>query len=471
MIEVVIYWDSGTLTYSNISNQYSTYQTLPYLKEISDISRALLLDYSIENSTVEIMFDNSTGHFTSKTVNDDGLGCQLEVKDNGDTIFTGWICDFPDISSFYVFSIKADIFSALDCPVGKKIKNYMPYGNILYGTANLDPAIMTAYYYSVGKYHAAFNPLSVLLSAQKPDGTSVFSNCSVEIDPTTQHTYILYSSPEPETHLTFSALGPESEGSLIENPAEMFFNLVSNFSEFQTETENIQEAANIFNERNYSGNVFLIDDHSTWIRFMKVFSKNFNCRVFISRTGKIRLKVIRWGMETPVLTIHPTLVKDFSPHISRDRMIGKLVSQYQYINPQKKYLQNLEFEGHPKINRVEEIQQQMIITETTSSDVTAREVFFQKQKIYMYSFSIPGKDANQIELGDTVLLKSQKNYFKDEYRQVQILRERRTPGTGFVQFTGYDMTAINKRTFILQDEDHPEVAVLQETENESPILW
>ena len=89
----------------------------------------------------------------------------------------------------------------------------------------------------------------------------------------------------------------------------------------------------------------------------------------------------------------------------------------------------------------------------------------------MYSFRVPKKEANQLELADTVLVKSRKNIFTSEYRQVQLLREKRKPGSGFVEFEGFDITAINKFTFILQEQAHPEVAVLQDQGQDGPTLW
>jgi len=470
MIEVTIYWTTKTETYTITARHYPTYQTLPYLLEIGEISRAVNLDGAIENSTVEIVLSNHDGHFNDLL---DELNRKIVITDEDIVIFTGYICDFPE-SEYGYFKIKGDIFSFLEAPINLEInKTRFPsvppenegWGNILYGTANVAPGMLNARRINTNKYLASYTPLSSIIAVQK-NGVDVTSLTTWEVDPETGYTYINHNSTE--NILTFSALGPTTGGTLIENPALMLQDLVENFSTSIT-LEGITESSSIFSERGYTGNITYIDDNMTWISLFKLFSMNFNCKVIFTRAGQVKIKVIRWGMETPVKTIPPNVVKDFVYTLVRS-MKNRWTRKFQYIPVVKEYkMTPVDIPGNTAVNSVGEFEQKYVAAEATSTDVALREAFFLKKKIIEYTFSLPRKEANSLEIGDTIYIRHRKNLFS-EYRQVQILRESRKPGTGFIQFTGYDMTEINKRTFILQAADHPEVAVLGNEEN-SPVLW
>jgi len=476
MIEVTIQWDSGTEIYSHISIQYETYQTLPYLISISDISRAVLLDYSIENPTVEIILDNSTKHFSDRVLSELGLGSKIEVRDNGEITFTGWVYDFPDTGKKNIFKIKGDLFSKLDSPISIPISqdnfpgvdpdNEGFNANIIYGTANTKAEMFKAIKVPGGKYLASYTELSVLSYVHTPDGTDITSQISLDVD-VNGYTYIVYDSTE--TYLLFSCLGPESGGDLIDNPAYMFSNLVSTFSNF--ETIDIEDAATVFTEREYQGDMIYIDDDITWLSFFSLFSQSFNCRIIITKEAKIKIKLIRWGMETPVLKIHPSLIYNFTYSLSREYIRGLFIRRYKYIPVDKEYTRNpADISGNINFSTVGELNLKFTNNDITAFDVASREGFFRSRKIIINEFSIPRIEANIFELGDTALVKSRNNIF-DEYRQVQIIRENRTPGTGFVRFQSYDMTDYNSGIFIVcESESDNEIAILTDSEEDSPIL-
>lgn len=473
MNELTISWDSGPETYTIHPLQYPTYQTIPKLKGISEIERALNLDFSFENSVLKFSLYNQDGYFTQKCQQEDPMGKDVVLKDSGETVFTGRICSFPTETPDS-FSMKADIFSLLKSPVSKEITSEtfpeVPaqnegWGNIVIGNANIVPGMLKARRAAANRYHASWGNCSDLFDFQNKNGGSI-QPTGFGYDSEKGYSYINYTSSDD--WIRFSALGPEDTGALIENPAYMLSELASEYS--QLETEGIEEAAAVFEERNYNGNVIWIDDNMDWKRLLQTFSKNFNCRAFLTRSGKLKVKVLRWGMETPVLKIHPSEIKAFRPGVESSQIKGKWQRKYQYNPVEKEYIRTpVDIEGNTNVDEVGEFLQKFLVKGDTSRDGSLREAFFLKNKIYIYTFSIPVQRANQLDLGDTVQVKHRKSFFKNEYRQVQLLRERRVPGSGFVEFNAFDMSEINKKTFILQAAGHPEVAVLGE--NDSPSLW
>ena len=473
-IEVTINWDSGPESYTTISKHYSNYQTDPRLIEISEINRAQGLDYSLENPTVKFVLSNHDRIISEKIKTDDPKGKEITIKDNGDIIFSGVICDTPDSDNPDRCISKGDIFSKLESNINLEIsKDRFPnvpegnkgWGNIIYGTAAAAPGMMKATRIDTNKYHASYTALSQILDVVKKDGTSILSSITWNVE--NGYTYINYNSTDD--FIYFSGKGPEQSGTLIENPASMLQHLTENFANGKFQVEGVEAAEPVFTERNYTGNVLFIDDNMTWIQLFKLFSQNFNCRVFPTRTGNIKIKVIRWGMETPKMTIHPSLLKGFKFRRETKQIRKKWMRQYNYDVSQKKYLRTeFDIDGGNS-EKLGEFPHKFLVPDICSRDVSLRESFFKKKPIIVYTFSIPKEYANQLDLGDTVLIKSRKNLFENEYRQVEILRESRNPGSGFVTFEGYDMTEIHKRTFILQEPGHPEVAILGETDG--PTLW
>lgn len=472
MIEVDIYWDSGEI-YTSTPKHYTSYQTIPRLKEISEITRALNIDFSIENCIVKITLDNSDGYFTAKSNQEEIIGKKVVVRD-GVTIFTGKISYFPT-PGFNNWTIKADTFSMLKSPINKEIgsgdfpdippKNE-GWGNIIIGNATVSPGMIKAKKIAENKYFASWTECSDIVDALNKSGVNIKSNITFGYDLDKGYTYINYTSTDD--YIWFSALGPEETGQLIENPAYMLEYLIENFSTL--DYEGIEEAAAIFDERGYDDNVLWIDDETNWARLISIFSKAFNCRVFLTRAGKIKPKVLRWGLETPVMTIHPSEIKDFSPDIDASQAKSKWQRKFQFDPSQGEYLRTpVDIPGNQNLVEVGEFPQKYVLDEDTSLDAAQREAFFLKKIIYKYTFKIPKQKANLLELGDTVMVKHRNSTFKNEYRQVQLLRERRFPGSGFIEFEGYDMTEINRKTFILQEAGHPEVAILGE--NDGPALW
>jgi hypothetical protein len=476
MTTVELYWPEGVEIYSQYAIHCETYQTLPLLISVSEIERPLNFDFSLENSTVTILLNNYSLYFKEKNP-DQIIGKKVIIKEGNITIFLGYICEFPEIGN-NILTLKADIFSRLDVPINKEITRdkfpNMPqenegYSNILYGIANIVPGMMKAIPVSQNKYLASLTTLSEIIDVVNEAGESIFNQCTFENDGD-GYTYINYTGTD--NIIRFSAKGPIANGRLIENPAMMFSQIYSTFgSGVGFELADVTPAKLLFDERQYDGNILFIDDNTTWRELIDRFSKNFNCRIFITRGGKLKIKVLRWGMETPVLKIHPGIIKEFA--FSRDisQIKKKWQRDFQFIPAEGNYkMTPVDIPGTVlDINQVGEFQQIYLNIDSVSWDVSLREAFIRKNPIIVYKFKIPKTEANKLELADTVLLRHRKNIFP-EYRQIQILREIRQSGSGFVELEGYDLSEINRRTFILQDEGHPEAAVLNE-ENNSPTLW
>jgi hypothetical protein len=473
---IEIFWESGAVKYSQLSLRFSDHQSEPILVKKPKLTRSLLFNYSIENST--FYFELSENETLNEKIQEETiLGTKIQYwKWNGPCLFTGYISEFPKTESKKI-SFKADIFKKLESSPNKVIdadefpnagENLGKYSNIILG--NESAGMYAARKVDTGKYLCAWNSLSLITSASTKNGTGIYSEISTDIDPVKGYTYILYSSED--SIIYFNGKGPEDQGNLIENPASMLHYLLSNFSDF-TE-EDLSEAETIYDDRDYNGNFFFINDQSTWIDIFKFFSLSYNCRIINTKQGKIKIKVIKWIDETPLFSLDESNVKNFQKR-KETKFLKKAFSRMYQFDPQSKQYKMTPMDLISEMSysqQTGELQQKFIIDDSVSLDAGTRYTYIIGKPVYIYSAEIPENLIVQCELGNTVEILHRDSYFPGQYRLVQILRIQSPENSGLYKIEGNDINEIKGTPMIIREAGDPQNPILYEAGNsKNPKIW
>ena len=450
---IEIFWESGAVKYSELSLPFQDHQSEPTLTSKPKLTRSLLFNYGIENSTLAFELLDTELEIQEETV----LGTTVTYNTyKGDCLYTGYICEFPKTSEKNIISFKADIFYKIESPINKVIKkeefpqaneNLGKCGNIIIG--NETAGLYEARQVEPGKYLAAWNELSAVTKAETPDGTDILALITKEIDPVKGYTYILYTSEERTIY--FNGKGPVNEGSLIENPAAMLYYLLTNFSEFQI--ENLTEAETIYNDRNYDGNFLFITEDINYVDVFKSYSQSFNSRVIYTKEGKIRIKLIRWIGENPVCSIDECQAANFTKYKETKYLKSAWHRNYQIDPSTKKYGKtpmDLEAEKEYKL-QTGEFPQKFLVEDMDSLDVGTRDAYMMGKPLFIYSFNIPGNLFQQLELGDTMKISHRDSYFPRQNRLMQVLRIGTVENSGLYFVEGYDIHEIQGTPFIVRE--------------------
>ena len=310
VIEIDTDTPEGTVYLSSITRSWKGAQTWPILKSISSFTRAIHYDFSIENSTVTISMHNVPRFIDRKLLsgNVDIVESPVRIYDGDDLIFSGWVKKTPR-GKRGELDIIADIFTCFSRPVAPLLKkeifstipdeNAGKTGTVFWGTANADAekkGKMKAYRIGTGKFHASWKTVSSLLAVYDKDGNDISADTTLLIKDSGR-SVLLYDSDD--LYIRFNALGPEDTGTLIENPADMFQEVISAYGAgFPIDTT---AARQVFINRAYhTGNVIGFDHSSphSWVEFFRYFSESFGCHIIPRRDGTITLKMMEWQYET-----------------------------------------------------------------------------------------------------------------------------------------------------------------------------
>lgn len=473
---IELFWESGAVKYSELSLQFSDHQSEPFLVKKPKLTRSLLFNYSIENST--LYFELSENKTLNEKIQEETiLGTKIQWwKYDGPCLFTGFISEFPKAENRKI-SFKADIFYKLNITPNKVIKadefpnageNLGKYSSIIMG--NESAGNYLARKVDTGKYLCAWNSLSIITSACTKNGTDIYSEITMNIDPANGYTYILYESED--NIIYFNGRGPEDQGELIENPASMLFYLLSNFSDFTA--EDLSEAEDIYDDRDYYGNFFFIADGSTWIDIFKHFSLSYSCRIIYTKEGKTKIKLIKWIDETPAFSLDESNVKDFQKR-KETKFLKKAFSRMYQFDPQSKQYKMTPMDLIPEISysqQTGELPQKFILDDRVSLDVGTRFNYMIQKPVYIYSAEIPESLFLRCELGDSVEILHRDSYFPDQYRLVQILRIQSIEKSGLFRIEGNDIHEIKGTPFIIREAEDPRNPILYEAGNsKNPKIW
>lgn len=473
---IEIFWESGSMKYSELSLPFLDHQSEPLLVKKPKLTRSLLFNYSMENST--FYFELSEDKTLNEKIQEETiLGTKIQWwKYEGSCLFTGFISEFPTAENRKI-AFKADIYFKLNRQVNRVIKedefpnageNLGKHSNIIVG--NESAGMYEAHLVDAGKYLAAWNELSIITKAETKNGTDILSEITKDIDPLKGYTYILYNSTENAIY--FNGKGPESQGALIENPATMLNYLLTNFSEFQI--ENLSEAEDIYLDRDYDNNFLFILDSCNHIDLFKSFSQSYNCRIIYTTEGKIRIKIIKWVGENPTLSIEECQIKSLTKRKETKYLRLAWHRKFQIDPKTKKYNMtplDLEAEKEYKL-QLGEFQQKFILDNMVSLDVGTRDAYMMGRPIHIYSLNIPECLFLQIELGDTIEFRHRDSYYPNQYRLMQILRTGAIENSGLYPIEGYDINEIQGTPFIVREAGHPQNPVIYEAgDSRNSTVW
>lgn len=437
------------------------------LLSISEITRAVQPDRSFENSSVTVTFHSAFWNDLMLSEDRYIAGAALRVFDGEETIFTGSVSDFPR-SSKSRFIIKADTRNlGLSDRVNRVItKEEFPdvssehegkYSNIVAGTAlstdDKSRGMLTAYRTGTGRYLAAWHHLTSLYGVFDKEGTELTASLDNNAD---GRAYIICTSEEQE--LFFNCKGIDEP-----NPAKAFKEICSGFADFSLDSASFTQAGEVYDERGYNAFVLLIDDDISWSDFIRRFSVNFDCMVFPALSGEIKIRVLDWGRECPAKVFGSIYINDSDFQQWRD--IASLFSKYRrmYCYDFRKKA----FEKKPEDVSVStawktgtgSMDLRYHVSDTTSRDVTTRQLYFNKAPLVWYSFTIPVSMAKGFDLGDLIKIEYNSGFFPKGWRLVQVYRYQYRDK---VCIEGLDVTALNKRTIILEEENDQDCVLLKD---------
>ena len=197
MESVKISFPSGDETFSRMAQDLSgAGVSSPRLLSVSNVYRAVNKEKAFENSSVEVVLDDSSGYFAGKMVSSDRFikGRALEFYDGDDLVFRGNISRMP-VCKVNEFRVVADIKQlGLSAAINWVIKatefpdapasNVGQYGNIIAGTADdtggNESGMCTAYRVGTNLFLAAWHELNSLISVFDKDEVDITSSCTLD---------------------------------------------------------------------------------------------------------------------------------------------------------------------------------------------------------------------------------------------------------------------------------------------------
>jgi hypothetical protein len=406
------------------------------------------------------------------------FGRKVILSNKGYTLFTGWVSEPPKTIN-RLFKIKADIYTALKTPINMAITkdefNGVPqhldgtYGNIIIGYS--PEGWFIAKKIDTNTYHAARNPLSDIIKAKTKDGVNIDIN-DISLSVQNNQSYIEYVSSDDI--LYFAAKGPTESSQLIENPIKMFKYLLQYHTTL--EVEDLSEIEELYENRNYPNNHLFITDDANIDDLFGCFAESFGSKPVITKGGKVSLKPIKWGGETPKAKIRPSQIKEFQKWKEYKYTRRSWNRHYAFDPSQQKYLympQDLIATDNWS-NKTGKLRHKYLLQETSSKDVGLREKYLRETPLLFYGFKIPFnilKEKN-IDNGDIVEFSHRESFYPDQYRLMQVLRILSVKNSGFFYVEGFDISAIQKKTFCVYEEGNPSNPWVYEDGNpKNPLAW
>lgn len=197
MESVKITFPSGVETFSRVAQDLSgAGVSSPRLLGISNVYRAVNKEKAFENSSVEVVLDDTDGYFAAKMTDTDRFikGKALEYYDGDDLVFRGNISRLP-ICNVSEFRVVADIKQlGLSSTMNAVIKaeefpdapatNLGKYANIIIGTADdtggNESGMCAAPRVATNLFLAAWHELNSLISVFDKDETDITSSCTLD---------------------------------------------------------------------------------------------------------------------------------------------------------------------------------------------------------------------------------------------------------------------------------------------------
>lgn len=478
-IYIEIHWDSGIETYSFSAMHFSSSQSLPRLKSISDIIHSIRFDGEIENQTVTITLLNHDQYFNIKMLTDPFIiEKKVVIKNSTQTLFTGLVREMPDFTDENIFVLKVDIFSLIDrdCnpPItalefpNAPVENLGKCANYVYGYADTYPSALIAVRIDTGKYLAARHAISNLSPVF--DGDTEITDYTVILDTQTLYTYIQCNTSSLELQFScrqsFPKPPPEHpwDPTPFENPIQMlntFLDLINS----PLQLSNYESARQRLVDRNHTGNL-IVAGKTTYRQLFTDFAKSYTLFFRINRSLELEILFLEYN-NTPTITVHPTYIKNFQKKYDNTYLAGAFTRKFHYLPATGDYKQTPAdvIPLNPFTTKTAEIEQKFIIDEVTSWSLANRERYIREKPLLFVSFEIPKTIADQIQPGDYIYIKHRRHFYPNEYRKILIMRVVSNRKKAMNQVEGFDFSHIEMNNFKICAANDPELNTIHESGN------
>lgn len=316
---------------------------------ISGLRRAISTAYTIENQTVTIMMKNATGYWYNLLKSPDAYlkNRLIAVYNDDQLIGTFYIYDFDPSNQGY-FKIVADTFSLIDAPLAPTITraaynnapeaNISKFINIIGGTVTdagwENHGQCIAYRIDTNRFVAAAHHLKTIPTGQVYDKSGVSQTFTIDNN---ADGYAYINCTSTETELYFNCQGLiDDNGDLIDNPALILQEIISNYTMISISETSLQEAAEKYTSKGFIDNAILITSETTRAFFQK-FSRNYLSYLFPGADGSYFLKVHDYYDEAPVATFQEPFIRNLKLAYDPKNVISAVRRQYYYHYRQNTY--------------------------------------------------------------------------------------------------------------------------------------
>ena len=263
----------------------------------------------------------------------------------------------------------------------------------------------------------------------------------------------------------------------ISNPVDMFEEFVNLRGYLKKEPSffmaDNSTASTIYTTRGYDTagySAIAINDNENWISFFKKFGQNFDCSVYMDETGYIAIKVLNWGVEPALGTIHHALINNFKNKYDMLYVMREIRYPYLFRQNDARFLRTPVLTVTTKWQAIEDILELGYHGNQLSAiDVASRKIFITKSPVITYSFEIDYSFGKSYNIADVWNTTPSQGYHAGELRTIQIMKKQFDPKTDSIRFEAIDITEINGRAIVLYADDDARVHLLQ-SESSTPEL-
>lgn len=188
---------------------------------------------------------------------------------------------------------------------------------------------------------------------------------------------------------------------LITDPARILEEISNLFGNF--EIEGIEDAAEIYEDRGYSGARIGITDGILWKKFLQEFAQNWDAQISPNPDGSVELNVLKWGSQTAEVELTVNMIDYASlKHIpDRSNITTEIQRFYDYNAGTKIYTFNpADLESTSGQRGKKKLFYGKHHTDSaTNLDVAARTMFLTKVVLDRYEFRTLPQNGIDIDVG------------------------------------------------------------------------
>lgn len=441
--------------------------------------RVINMNYTPENHTATVRMKNVDRYWYDILKSSDKAltGQKMKILYDETCIGTLIICDFTPGDTF---EIQADSFSELENTISPKLtkdvfeqipeENEGKHGNICGGTLSdqnwLDAGMCTAYRIDSNIYHAAWNDLHDITQVFDENRQSL--NFTFEYSASLECTIINCTEAANALEIFFNCTGFKDEfQNLITNPARILEQIALDFG--GPTLTGINDAANIFQEKQYLDNAILITNEN-WKSFFRMLGINYDTHFFPTPTGEWKIKAHDYSDPQPAICLKTGDVENYNSNFNPKTVINEAVRRFFYHYRENKFkYQPPETISTAWQSSEIELDLKYHTGNLPSYDITTELLFLRKQPDEDISLDMLIENLT-FDLGDCIEVIADDGFRKEEKR-TYLVSKINDAGSGKVKIGAIDIFTLNTGRIILLEESDPEVAILtDETHPDCLIL-